>query len=73
RAGLTDVVLPARNGPDLEDVPESVRQVMTFHLADTVADVLAAALGDSGSVAGGDAEGSVAHPGGPVAARPEAA
>ncbi|HTZ08436.1 MAG TPA: endopeptidase La, partial [Acidimicrobiales bacterium] len=44
RAGLTDVVLPARNGPDLEDVPESVRQAMTFHLAETVDDVLAAAL-----------------------------
>jgi ATP-dependent Lon protease len=44
RAGLTDVVLPARNGPDLEDVPEEVRAVMTFHLADTVSDVLEAAL-----------------------------
>jgi ATP-dependent Lon protease len=44
RAGLTEVVLPARNGPDLEDVPEEVRDQMTFHLADEVADVLAAAL-----------------------------
>ena len=26
RAGLTEVVLPARNGPDLEDVPEAVRE-----------------------------------------------
>ena len=25
RAGLTEVILPARNGPDLEDVPEAVR------------------------------------------------
>src|SRR5205823_2191604 len=25
RAGLTDVILPARNGPDLDDVPEAVR------------------------------------------------
>src|SRR5438105_2742997 len=25
RAGLTEVVLPARNGPDLDDVPEAVR------------------------------------------------
>ena len=40
RAGLTDVVLPVRNGPDLEDVPESVREEMTFHLAETVDDVL---------------------------------
>ena len=33
RAGLTEVVLPARNEPDLEDVPEAVRDQMTFHLA----------------------------------------
>ncbi len=44
RAGLTEVVLPKRNGPDLDDVPEKVRAVMTFHLADTYADVLAAAF-----------------------------
>ena len=44
RAGLTEVILPKRNGPDLEDVPERVREVMTFHLADSVDDVLAAAL-----------------------------
>jgi ATP-dependent Lon protease len=44
RAGLTEVVLPRRNGPDLDDVPARVREVMTFHLADTYADVLAAAF-----------------------------
>jgi ATP-dependent Lon protease len=44
RAGLREVVLPVRNGPDLEDVPESVREEMTFHLAETVHDVLGAAL-----------------------------
>jgi ATP-dependent Lon protease len=44
RAGLTDVILPERNGPDLEDVPEEVRKVMTFHLASTIADVLKPAL-----------------------------
>jgi len=44
RAGLTEVILPKRNGPDLEDVPERVREAMTFHLADTYADVLAAAF-----------------------------
>jgi ATP-dependent Lon protease len=49
RAGLTDVVLPARNGPDLEDVPEEVRDAVTFHVAETVADVLAAALEPQGS------------------------
>ena len=44
RAGLTEVILPRRNGLDLEDVPDSVREQMTFHLADTVGDVLAHAL-----------------------------
>jgi ATP-dependent Lon protease len=44
RAGLTEVVLPKRNGPDLDDVPEKVREQMTFHLADTYADVLAVAF-----------------------------
>ena len=45
RAGLTEVILPKRNGPDLEDVPDRVREEMTFHLADDIDDVLAAALG----------------------------
>jgi len=30
-AGLTDVILPERNRGDLDDVPEDVRQQMTFH------------------------------------------
>jgi len=44
RAGLTEVVLPARNGADLDDVPEAVRERMTFHLVDHVSEVLAVAL-----------------------------
>ncbi len=44
RLGLTEVVLPKRNGPDLDDVPEKVRDAMTFHLADTYADVVAVAF-----------------------------
>jgi ATP-dependent Lon protease len=44
RAGLTTVILPARNGPDLDDLPEQVREEMTFHLVDDVADVLTLAL-----------------------------
>jgi len=52
RAGLKEVVLPVRNGPDLEDVPEEVRSVMTFHLATTIADVLGPALAAEGEVDG---------------------
>lgn len=44
RLGLTEVVLPKRNGPDLEDVPENVRDQMTFHLAATYDEVLAVAF-----------------------------
>jgi len=46
RMGLTEVVLPKRNGPDLDDVPDRVRDVMTFHLAETYDDVLVAAFPD---------------------------
>jgi ATP-dependent Lon protease len=51
RAGLTSVVLPARNGPDLEDVPDAVRREMEFHLATDIGEVLEAAL-DAGEAAG---------------------
>src|SRR6202166_4620989 len=44
RAGLTEVILPERNGPDLEDVPKEIRDNMTFHLAANIADVLSPAL-----------------------------
>ena len=44
RAGLTEVVLPKRNEGDLDDIPEQVREAMTFHLADTYADVVTAAF-----------------------------
>ena len=57
RAGLTEVVLPERNGPDLEDVPEEVREVMTFHLAATIADVLTPALSGAGTEAAAAGDG----------------
>ncbi|HEY4280002.1 MAG TPA: endopeptidase La [Conexibacter sp.] len=43
-AGLTDVILPERNRGDLDDVPQDVREQMTFHFAMTVDEVLAVAL-----------------------------
>jgi ATP-dependent Lon protease len=56
RAGLTEVILPERNGPDLEDVPEEVRDVMTFHLAASIADVLTPALSGEGAAAPGEGD-----------------
>jgi ATP-dependent Lon protease len=44
RAGLSEVVLPELNSDDLDDVPDSVRQSMTFHLASGIGDVLKHAL-----------------------------
>ncbi len=44
RAGLTEVILPERNGPDLDDVPEQVREQLTVHLVSEVAQVLELAL-----------------------------
>jgi ATP-dependent Lon protease len=44
RAGITTVLLPRRNEPDLDDVPESVRQELTVHLVGDVREVLDLAL-----------------------------
>ncbi len=44
RAGIGTVVLPRENEPDLEEVPKDVRERMRFVLADTIGDVVAAAL-----------------------------
>jgi ATP-dependent Lon protease len=44
RAGLTEVILPARNGPDLDDLPDDVRERITIHLVDDIAQVLDLAL-----------------------------
>ncbi|MDE3132008.1 MAG: endopeptidase La, partial [Acidobacteriota bacterium] len=43
-AGLTDVILPERNRGDMDEVPQEVREAMSFHFAMTVDEVLAAAL-----------------------------
>ncbi len=43
-AGLTDVILPERNRADLDDVPEEVRDAMTFHPVMTIGEVLDLAL-----------------------------
>jgi len=43
-AGLTDVILPERNRGDLDDVPEEVREEMSFHPVMTIDEVLELAL-----------------------------
>ncbi|MDQ3588525.1 MAG: endopeptidase La [Actinomycetota bacterium] len=43
-AGLTDVIIPERNRGDLDEVPEEVRELMTFHPVMTIDEVLDLAL-----------------------------
>jgi ATP-dependent Lon protease len=46
RVGLKTVILPQRNEPDLDDVPEEVKEEMQFILTDQVDQVFTAALAD---------------------------
>ena len=51
RAGLTDVIIPKRNEPDLDDLPESVRRELRVHPVADVAEVLELALESAPAVA----------------------
>ena len=44
RAGVSRVVLPRDNEPDLEDLPPEARDQVQFILAESIEDVLAAAF-----------------------------
>ncbi len=44
RAGLTEVFLPQRNEPDLDDVPAEVLDAVTVHVVSDVREILATAL-----------------------------
>src|SRR5512141_1646087 len=44
RAGIKHIILPKANEADIEDVPEEVRNVMTFHPVETLSEVLDIAL-----------------------------
>ncbi len=63
RAGIRDVILPRGNERDLRDVPEDVRDGMSFHLVEHIDEVFDLALLDKGSfrsrrrVRGGPARG----------------
>jgi ATP-dependent Lon protease len=46
RVGLKTVILPRHNEKDLDDLPDEVREGMTFILVDTMDEVLKAALGN---------------------------
>ena len=44
RNGLQTIILPKRNKPDLDDVPEEIKKVMNFIFVENVDEVIAAAL-----------------------------
>ena len=54
RAGLTEVFLPQRNEPDLDDVPSEVLEAVTVHLVSDVQEILALALEPATSAAPGE-------------------
>jgi len=56
RAGITTVLIPARNEPDLDDVPEKVRSALEIHLVSDVREVLETALEPAADTARADAE-----------------
>jgi ATP-dependent Lon protease len=47
-AGLSDVIIPERNRPDLDEVPADVREQMRFHPVAAIDEVLALALEPDG-------------------------
>jgi ATP-dependent Lon protease len=49
RAGITTVLIPKRNEPDLEDVPENVREDLCVHPVTDVREVLSLALEPAGA------------------------
>jgi len=44
RAGINRLIIPRRNEPDIDDIPEPLRKKMRFTLVDSVDEVLATAL-----------------------------
>src|SRR6266851_4107194 len=56
RAGITTVLIPARNEPDLDDVPEKVRSALEIHLVSDVREVLETALEPAADTAPAAAE-----------------
>jgi len=44
RAGITEIILPKDNEPEIEDLPEEVRKKLIFHPVETLDEVLSIAL-----------------------------
>lgn len=44
RAGITEIVIPKKNEPDLDKIPESIKSKMTFHPVSEIKEVLELAI-----------------------------
>ncbi len=53
RAGINEIILPAINEGDLEDLPDHVCEQLEFHLVETLDEALAAALANGSLEEGG--------------------
>lgn len=51
RIGVDTIILPKKNEQDLDDLPEEIREQMSFHLVDHMDDVLGLALQGAGQSA----------------------
>lgn len=49
RAGISEIIVPIDNEADLDDIPADVRERVTFHLAETLDDVIDVALANGTS------------------------
>jgi len=47
RAGIKHVIVPKRNEKDFPDLPEEVRDTLTFHFVERVDEAMKVALGDT--------------------------
>jgi len=57
RAAITEVILPSENEKDLEEIPEEVREHLSFHLVESMDEVLRMALdGEVASLPKSDGE-----------------
>ncbi len=48
RAGITEIIVPMENEADLEDIPADVQEHLTFHLVETLDEVMTVALKGEG-------------------------
>jgi len=50
RGGITDIICPAENEKDLEDIPESIRKKLSFHFVSDMKEVISIAFTASESI-----------------------